>query len=133
MSVLSHRMVASSLRKRIQEGSLSPGHQVPPEAMLAEEFGVSRQTVRRAFQDLVAEGLVERTRGRGTFVRPVAAGYIRQVGSIDDLMALSFDTMFEVVAPLRRRSASAAADALSAAPSDAASTFNSSQVHSTIS
>lgn len=35
------------------------------------EFGVSRITVGRAVNDLTAEGLVERRRGAGTFVRPV--------------------------------------------------------------
>jgi GntR family transcriptional regulator len=69
--------------------------------------GVSRQTVRRAFQDLGAEGAVYRVPGRGTYARDdqFLAGhrYLRQLGSIEDLMSLSDDTTMEVLAGLRRR------------------------------
>lgn len=45
-----------------------PGTRAPSERELAEEFGVSRMTVRQAIDALVVEGVVERVRGRGTFV-----------------------------------------------------------------
>ena len=108
----SYQVVARSLRTQIYDGSLAAGEQVPTEAVLADDFGVSRQTVRRAFQDLVADGLVERTRGRGTFVRGRTSGYVRQVGSIDDLMSLSVDTRLQVVRPLARHVDRGTADRL---------------------
>ncbi len=77
--------------------------QLPTEAELAQEHQVSRQTVRRAFHDLVAEGMVQRVPGRGTFAAPGHGQYLRQFGSIDDLLALSLDTQLEVVSPLRRQ------------------------------
>ncbi len=43
---------------------------LPGELTLAKRFSVSRVTMRRAIQDLVAEGLVARGRGKGTFVKP---------------------------------------------------------------
>lgn len=43
---------------------------LPGELTLAKRFCVSRVTMRRAIQDLVAEGLVARGRGKGTFVKP---------------------------------------------------------------
>ncbi len=64
------------------------------------EHGLSRQTVRRAFQDLVAEGVVYRVPGRGTYAN---RGYLRQLGSIEDLMSLSEDTTMEVLQGLSRR------------------------------
>lgn len=76
---------------------------LPTEAQLAEHYGISRQTVRRAFQDLVAEGLVHRVPGRGTFATPRDERYLRQFGSVDDLMGLSIDTRMHVVTPLHRR------------------------------
>jgi DNA-binding GntR family transcriptional regulator len=76
---------------------------LPTEAELAESYRVSRQTVRRAFQDLVAEGMVYRVPGRGTFPAPREEQYLRQFGSIDDLMGLSIDTTMQLVAPVRRR------------------------------
>jgi DNA-binding GntR family transcriptional regulator len=73
---------------------------LPTEAELAATYGVSRQTVRRAFQDLVAEGLVFRVPGKGTFATPADGRYLRQFGSVEDLMALSADSELEVMAPL---------------------------------
>lgn len=70
------------------------------EADIANQFGVSRQTVRRAFQDLVAEGLVYRVPGRGTFATESTGQYLRQFGSVDDLMALSADSEMEILIPL---------------------------------
>jgi DNA-binding GntR family transcriptional regulator len=64
---------------------------------------LSRQTVRRAFQDLVAGGVVYRVPGRGTYASDPGGRYLRQLGSIEDLMSLSDDTTMEVMAGLRRR------------------------------
>jgi DNA-binding GntR family transcriptional regulator len=62
-------------------------------------FGVSRQTIRRAYQDLVTEGLVHRIPGRGTFVNDRQGKYIRSSGSIDELLALALDTDLDIVEP----------------------------------
>jgi DNA-binding GntR family transcriptional regulator len=85
---------------------------LPTEAELADRYQASRQTVRRAFQDLVAEGMVYRVAGRGTFVTRRDGAYLRQFGSIDDLMGLSVDTRMEVTVPLRRHVDVAAASRL---------------------
>ena len=42
---------------------------LPPERDLADDFGVSRITVRKAIDGLVSEGLLVRRQGSGTFVR----------------------------------------------------------------
>ena len=76
---------------------------LPTEAELAEEHGVSRQTVRRAYQELVSDGLVTRTPGRGTFAARGGSQYLRRFGTVEDLMSLSVDTEMEVLAPLARR------------------------------
>ena len=97
-----YTVVAREVRNRILQGDYADGRRLPTEAELAERHGVSRQTVRRAFQDLVAEGMVYRVPGRGTFVTRREEAYLRQFGSIDDLMGLSVDTRMDVTAPLRR-------------------------------
>ena len=65
---ISHRDIAHELRLRILTARYKPGQRIPPERELLEEFGCSRLTVARAMAPLAAEGLVERHRGRGTFV-----------------------------------------------------------------
>lgn len=56
------------LKRAILDGSLQHGTQVPTEHQLADAFGVSRITTRRAVDELAAEKLVRRQRGKGTHV-----------------------------------------------------------------
>ena len=57
------------LKSMIVDGSLIFGEAIPTEAELAKNFGVSRITAKRAMDELAAEDLVERRRGRGTHVK----------------------------------------------------------------
>lgn len=68
------RRVYLSLRDEIAEGRLSHGAHLPGEQRLAESFGVSRVTVRRALESLSADGLIERRAGSGTVVRANSLG-----------------------------------------------------------
>lgn len=94
------RRLESELRSQIRAQRFPQDTPLPTEAELARTYDVSRQTVRRAFQDLVAENLVYRVPGRGTFVTPSSGRYLRQFGSIEDLMALSADSNLQVIDPL---------------------------------
>jgi GntR family transcriptional regulator len=98
-----YQALRQSLREDIAAGRFSDGARLPTESELVAQHGLSRQTVRRAFQDLVAEGVVYRVPGRGTYARDGGHRYLRQLGSIEDLMSLSDDTTMEVLAGLRRR------------------------------
>lgn len=82
--------VEATLAAEIAGAVLASGCQLPPEDSLIERFGVSRTTVRKAIENLVARGLVEIRRGKGTFV---AAPKIRQdltelSGFVEDMIAL---------------------------------------------
>ncbi|AAZ98254.1 Transcriptional Regulator, GntR family [Thiobacillus denitrificans ATCC 25259] len=60
---------------------LSPGACLPSENELAERFGVNRHTIRRAVEDLIAAGLLERRHGKGTFVLDAPADYVLGSGT----------------------------------------------------
>ena len=100
--VTAYGTVTDFLRSFITEGRYGPDGRLQSENELAELQGVSRQTVRRAYQTLVQEGLIHRTRGRGTFVTPVQpdAHYLRTFGSLDHLMAQAADSTMEVISPM---------------------------------
>ncbi|GAA2740922.1 LacI family DNA-binding transcriptional regulator [Kitasatospora cinereorecta] len=65
---LKFRMLADRLRREIADGVWPPGGRLPIEPELARAHGASVSTVRRAVAELVAEELVERRQGSGTYV-----------------------------------------------------------------
>lgn len=65
---LLYEKIINYLKEEINSGALKPGSKLPTEIALAERFGVSRITSKRAFEDLRAEGLIYRVRGSGSFV-----------------------------------------------------------------
>ena len=66
--------LATSLRARITLGEWVPGTALPPESLLAKEYGVALGTLRQAIALLVVQNLLERRHGRGTFVRAGLGG-----------------------------------------------------------
>ncbi|HEY8266232.1 MAG TPA: GntR family transcriptional regulator, partial [Steroidobacteraceae bacterium] len=57
------------LKGAIERNVIGPNDALPPERDLASELDVSRITVRKAIDGLVAEGLLVRRQGSGTFVK----------------------------------------------------------------
>lgn len=95
-----YRRLATGLRRDIQDHRWSEDQALPTDGELEDQFKVSRQTVRRAYLELVNEGLVYRVPGRGTFITPSHLRYRRPFETVDDLLALSTDTELETVEPL---------------------------------
>ncbi|MBS2539670.1 GntR family transcriptional regulator [Catenulispora sp. NF23] len=71
-----YERIEKQLRRRLT--TADDGDPFPSEPQLAEEFGVSRMTVRAALAGLERDGMLERVPGRGSFVRKGAAA--RPVG-----------------------------------------------------
>jgi len=85
-----HAQVEEALLKSMAEGALPPGSRLPAEDHLVERFAVSRTTIRTAIQSLVARGLVEIRRGKGTFVtQPTITQELTELtGFVEDMRAL---------------------------------------------
>ena len=89
-----YRSLAERLLQAIEAGELRSGDRLPPHRMLADQLGLSVQTVSRAYNDLIARGVLAGQVGRGTFVRSVPAEtrtpYIQdeRAGGIVDLSIL---------------------------------------------
>ncbi|MTH55490.1 phosphonate metabolism transcriptional regulator PhnF [Bacillus mangrovi] len=60
--------VEESIREKIESGEWESGEAIPSERQFCEQFSISRMTVRQAITNLVNEGILERRRGRGTYV-----------------------------------------------------------------
>ena len=64
-----YRQLHELLRARIMAGEFDVGDPIPAESNLMDDYDVSRITVRAALDQLVREGLIDRHRGRGSFVK----------------------------------------------------------------
>ena len=73
-SIPVYRQISDVLLREIQQ-FYSPGDALPPETELAQRFGVNRHTLRRAVDELVTEGVVERFHGKGVYVLEPAINY----------------------------------------------------------
>ena len=70
--------VLEQLLEQFQSGILKPGHRLPPERELMEQFGVGRSTIREALQSLARMSLIESRPGAGTIVKPFdLSAYLR--------------------------------------------------------
>ena len=89
--------VFGQMKELILEGEWKPGGKIPSENELAQQFGVSRVTVRNALQKLSALELLETRFGEGSFVRSpdaaamlsplVSAAYINDKG-LEEILQL---------------------------------------------
>lgn len=97
--------VEKQLKAAVLSGALRPGERLPRETELAEQFGVSRATVREALRSLATQDLITKTPGAGggSFVRAVDDSSLRSAlsNSVTNLLALG-TIAFEEVALVRQ-------------------------------
>ncbi|MEJ8800012.1 FadR/GntR family transcriptional regulator [Trinickia caryophylli] len=124
--------VAQQLLKQIEKGAFAHTGKLPTEAVLAQEFGVSRTVIREAVSRLKNEGVVEPRQGSGVFIaeraaiRPLRIDYAEAVepGSVLQILALRRAIEAEVAseAAMRRTDADMVAIDAALAKIDAAVT-----------
>ena len=104
-----HHQVYLDLCAALDEGAWRPGDRLPPERELVARYGCSLITVRRALSELAREGRLERTRGRGTFVRrpPIIRDIAARAGFADEMRSRGLEPYATVVTS-RPESATAA-------------------------
>src|SRR3954453_16354304 len=62
------RQVYLAIRQAVLSGALPPGARLPPSRALAAQLGLARNTVVAAYDQLLAEGIIEGRVGAGSFV-----------------------------------------------------------------
>lgn len=82
-----HSRLTRGLRDAITQGVVGPEEALPAERDLATDFAVSRMTVRKALDTLVAEGLLIRRHGAGTFVAGRVEKQFAKLSSFTEDMA----------------------------------------------
>jgi GntR family transcriptional repressor for pyruvate dehydrogenase complex len=68
-----YQSIVTQIEGLLERGELRPGDQLPAERQLAEQFQVSRASVREALRSLELLGVVETRAGGGTFVRAASS------------------------------------------------------------
>lgn len=81
-----YEQIKDQLRGAVFGGDLAPGQALPSQRELARDLQVSLITVTRAYNDLVAEGVIGARQGRGTVVLPVDPARVREhvLARVDD-------------------------------------------------
>jgi DNA-binding FadR family transcriptional regulator len=93
-----YEQVADQLRELIVSGQVALGERLPPELALAQQFGVSRPTIREALRVLAAQNLIRTSKGvnGGSFVtRPTVDHISTFLRSGIDLLTASEDVSLE--------------------------------------
>jgi GntR family transcriptional regulator len=85
-----YAQVETILAASIANGTFPAGSRLPNEADLAEQYAVSRTTIRQTIQNLIRRGLIEIQRGKGTFVlQPKITQELTELsGFVEDMRAL---------------------------------------------
>jgi GntR family transcriptional regulator len=79
--------LADTLRDKIFSGEYLFGDTLPPERAMAQKYGISHLTVRKALSLLQEEGLIQRLQGKGTFVNaPNVSMDMREVSGFTSFM-----------------------------------------------
>ena len=85
-----YRQLVDMIRASVRKGTLVSGQQLPTVQELAQELGVARGTIKRAYDELEHQGMIEKVQGRGTFIayQPLHSGSRKEqaMAAIDALL-----------------------------------------------
>lgn len=82
--MLKYETIAQDIQNRIEDGDLAPNDKLPTVVDLCDRYGVSKITVKRAFEILTEKGLIASKRGSGTYVKNTTELF--DTGAVDPLL-----------------------------------------------
>jgi len=86
-----YQQLVDRIRAAVKQGILTTGTQLPTVQELSDRLGVARGTVKRAYDELEHEGVLEKVRGRGSFIRAPRA----ESGSRKDRAMAAIDQLLD--------------------------------------
>ena len=94
-----HYQIREQISLAIADGRLVPGDLLPPEEDLAAQASVSRTTIRQALSALVHEGLIERKRGKGSWVveQRIEQQLMELTGFVEDMLSHGLEPEARVI------------------------------------
>lgn len=94
-----YHQLEQDIAARIGDGEFAAGQMLPTEEQFCRQYGVSRITVRKALDTLMAQGLIVRRRGVGSFVaeRRVGVHAIHLSGSLDEFLTSAYQLTPKVI------------------------------------
>ncbi len=109
-----HHQVYLDLRAGLDAGEWAPGDRLPPERELADRYGCSLITVRRALSELAREQRLQRTPGRGTTVLrpPIERDFAGTMSFTDEMQTRGLDPETRVIAARAQAAGEEVAEAL---------------------
>ncbi len=109
-----YQQLAQTLMRDIDAGKYEVGALLPPEFALADQYGVSRHTVREAIRRLADLGLISRQQGIGTRVKAkkAEARYVASLSTLSDLFQYTKRTRLKMLRERRVRADAALATVL---------------------
>lgn len=101
-----HQRILADISERILSGEWAPGHRVPFEYELAQQYDCSRMTVNKALSQLAKAGLIERRRRSGSFVRrPQSQAAVLEIHDIKvEVQALGLPYSYALISRQKRKS-----------------------------
>lgn len=100
-----HQRILSEIEGRIVSGEWPPGHRIPFEVDLAEQYGCSRMTVNKVLTQLAKAGLIERRKRSGSFVtQPQAQSAVLEIHDIKaEVLSLNLPYSYAVTRRVIRK------------------------------
>ena len=86
-----YEVIKKEIKEQIEDNILKPNQVIASENEMCRHYDVSRVTVRKAIDELCAEGILYRIKGKGCFVRELKFTYLQFHGSCKERRKNAFE------------------------------------------